>query len=569
MLSGNKIMRFRVFQSLKFQFIFYFLLFSFVPLVIFSVLGFFLNQNIIENIHKTNLRHNSVRVSKQLHNFFSGRDELAKSIYLIYITDHDNSEQLMKNSEFYAIFDSLELAIFRSGSVVFQTLNNYEKIAYMQKALNNFDYTLIILPNNNIFYKTKINDQYTVFQSIKLNTISSILDFSDPSVHAKLVSRSGNYSISGQGIKFEQKAQQRVSLNQGNDAFLMQINEIDNDLILFSYKAKSGIDSELISFLSDILIANLIIGLLVLLGAIFFSKKIITPIESLVNAVKKISKGDLDESISVESEDEIKTLADEFEKMRLRLKESYVGLENKIEERTQALRDAQFQISHQEKMASLGLLAAGVAHEIGNPLTSISSMAQIIKRKVKDQNFVEYLNTILKNIERIRKIVRELVDFARPSSYEAADTDINEIIRNAVGIVKYDRRAKSINIDLELDNKLPTVFLVSDQLLQVFINMLINAVDALTEDRNRIVIRSQKQGPDIVIQFEDEGVGIEPENVSKIFEPFYTTKRVGKGTGLGLSVSYGIIKNLNGRIDVESEPGRGSVFTITLPRKQE
>ncbi|MEJ2055751.1 MAG: ATP-binding protein [Calditrichaceae bacterium] len=106
-------------------------------------------------------------------------------------------------------------------------------------------------------------------------------------------------------------------------------------------------------------------------------------------------------------------------------------------------------------------------------------------------------------------------------------------------------------------------------MLQVFINMLINAVDALTEDRNRIVIRSQKQGPDIVIQFEDEGVGIEPENVSKIFEPFYTTKRVGKGTGLGLSVSYGIIKNLNGRIDVESEPGRGSVFTITLPRKQE
>ncbi|MEJ2055750.1 MAG: HAMP domain-containing protein [Calditrichaceae bacterium] len=240
------------------------------------------------------------------------------------------------DSEFYAIFDSLELAIFRSGSVVFQTLNNYEKIAYMQKALNNFDYTLIILPNNNIFYKTKINDQYTVFQSLKLNTISSILDFSDPSVHAKLVSRSGNYSISGQGIKFEQKAQQRVSLNQGNDAFLMQINEIDNDLILFSYKAKSGIDSELISFLSDILIANLIIGLLVLLGAIFFSKKIITPIESLVNAVKKISKGDLDESISVESEDEIKTLADEFEKMRLRLKESYVGLENKIEERTRS-----------------------------------------------------------------------------------------------------------------------------------------------------------------------------------------------------------------------------------------
>ena len=303
-----------------------------------------------------------------------------------------------------------------------------------------------------------------------------------------------------------------------------------------------------------------------LISAVFFSRRIITPIDSLANAIKKISRGDLNEPIIVKSQDEIRALADEFEKMRQKLRESYVDLENKIEERTQALRDAQFQISHQEKMASLGLLAAGVAHEIGNPLTSISSMAQIIKRKVKDQNFIEYLNTILKNIERIRKIVRELVDFARPSSYEAADTNINEIIRNAVGIVKYDRRAKSINIELELDNNLPTIFLVADQLLQVFINMLINAVDALTEDRNRIIIRSQKQGSNIILQFEDVGVGIEPENISKIFEPFFTTKKVGKGTGLGLSVTYGIIKNLNGRIDVQSDPGKGTIFTITLPR---
>ena len=140
------------------------------------------------------------------------------------------------------------------------------------------------------------------------------------------------------------------------------------------------------------------------------------------------------------------------------------------------------------------------------------------------------------------------------------------MIRNAVGIVKYDRRAKSINIDLELDNNLPTLYLVADQLMQVFINILINAVDALTEEKNRIIIRSSKHGSDIVLQFEDSGIGIDEENKTKIFEPFFTTKRVGKGTGLGLSVSYGIIKNLNGTIEVESQPGAGSVFTITLPR---
>lgn len=107
---------------------------------------------------------------------------------------------------------------------------------------------------------------------------------------------------------------------------------------------------------------------------------------------------------------------------------------------------------------------------------------------------------------------------------------------------------------------------MADQLLQVFLNILINAVDALKDDQNRIVIRSSKQAGNIIIQFEDEGVGIEPENISKIFEPFYTTKKVGKGTGLGLSVTYGIVKNLNGIIDVQSEPGKGTVFTITLPR---
>jgi signal transduction histidine kinase len=435
---------------------------------------------------------------------------------------------------------------------------------YFQRSLDDKNYNLVILPGKRFFYKSKINDQISLFQSVDLNELYSIINHPDPPLKVRLVSKAGNFSISKDSVNYTKKYQHQSDLRE--KIIESDPLNITDDLILFCSKSRAGIDKELKSFLTEILITNVVIGLLMFLSAIFFSRKIITPIDSLVRAVKKISKGDLNEPIVVKSQDEIRALADEFEKMRLKLRESYVDLENKIEERTQALRDAQFQISHQEKMASLGLLAAGVAHEIGNPLTSISSMAQIIKRKVKDQNFIEYLNTILKNIERIRKIVRELVDFARPSSYEAADTNINEIIRNAVGIVKYDRRAKSINIELELDNNLPAIFLVADQLLQVFINILINAVDALTEDRNRIIIRSQKQGSNLIIQFEDEGIGIQPENISKIFEPFFTTKKVGMGTGLGLSVTYGIIKNLNGSIDVQSEPGKGTIFTISLPR---
>lgn len=563
MSINNKKSKYRLFKSLKFQFIFYFLIFSFVPLAIFSILGFFLNQNIVENIHQSKMENNGAHLSKRLIDFFSIKDYLAKSYFIIYIVEENTvyPKSLKEQINILPERKDSNVIIFKEDAIVSNQVIPEKQYTRLKAALGKPEYNLVFLADNKIFYKTKIDDDYYVFQSIEINKLYSILDLSDQSINTKLVSIAGDFSISGEGIELAGDNEDK----EINESVLSGVIHIDNDLILYYSKSKAGIYSELKSFLAEILLANFAIGLLVLLGAIYFSRRIITPIESLANAVKKISKGDLNEPVTIKSEDEIKALAEEFEKMRLKLRESYVDLENKIEERTQALRDAQFQISHQEKMASLGLLAAGVAHEIGNPLTSISSMAQIIKRKVKDQNFIEYLNTILKNIERIRQIVRELVDFARPSSYEATDTNINEIIRNAVGIVKYDRRTRSINIELELDNQLPPVFLVADQLLQVFINILINAVDALSEDKNRIIIRTKKQNTDIIIQFEDEGVGIEPENLSKIFEPFYTTKKVGKGTGLGLSVSYGIIKNLNGSIDVESQPGQGSIFTIRLP----
>ncbi|MBN1406286.1 MAG: HAMP domain-containing protein, partial [Calditrichaceae bacterium] len=521
-----------MFKSLKFQFVFYFLIFSFIPLVIFSILGFFLNRTIIENMHRAHLLDTGTHISSQIKNFFKLKDQLANSLY----ANHEyrlklaDEELLFEKADISSIYNLPDVVIYKDQTIISHKNKPEDTEDHLQAALNNKDYNLVILPGKKLYYKTEINDQIRLFQSIDLNELSDLLEYPESTLIIKLISKSGNFLITQDAINFTTKYQ----ADSGQDANLIKLEplHINDDLILLCFKSRAGMDAELISFLTEILIINVIIGLLMLFSAIFFSRRIINPIDSLVRAINKISKGDLNEPINVKSQDEIRALADEFEKMRMKLRESYVDLENKIEERTQALRDAQFQISHQEKMASLGLLAAGVAHEIGNPLTSISSMAQIIKRKVKDQNFIEYLNTILKNIDRIRKIVRELVDFARPSSYEAADTNINEIIRNAVGIVKYDRRAKSINIELELDNNLPAIFLVADQLLQVFLNILINAVDALKDDQNRIVIRSSKQAGNIIIQFEDEGVGIEPENISKIFEPFYTTKKVGKGTGL-------------------------------------
>ncbi len=323
--------------------------------------------------------------------------------------------------------------------------------------------------------------------------------------------------------------------------------------------------AELISFRNKILLANIVFAMILIMLAIVFSRHITTPIHKLIEASQNIGRSNLDEKIEVETNDEIQILANEFELMRFRLQESYQGMEEKIQKRTRELQEAQAQISHQEKMASLGMMAAGIAHEIGNPLTSISSMAQVIKRKNENHQISEYVTNILKNIERISRIVRELVDFSRPSSYEEAPCDINEIIKSAVGIIKYDRRSRNLTYSLTLEPELPKTVIVSDHLLQVFLNILINSVDASEGYGDEIAVNSFTKNGNIYVDISDKGCGIPVQMQKKIFEPFYTTKEVGKGTGLGLTVSYGFIQKLTGEIKVKSEEGKGSTFSVIFP----
>ena len=196
-------------------------------------------------------------------------------------------------------------------------------------------------------------------------------------------------------------------------------------------------------------------------------------------------------------------------------------------------------------------------------------MAQVIKRKNPDDKTIEYVQNILKNIERISRIVRELVDFSRPTSQKRSRADINEVIKSAVGIIKYDRRSKKIQFIMNLDQALPNTILVTDHLLQVFLNILINALDASEGYGDKFEVMSYRSNEHIHIEISDQGCGIAHDKLNKIFEPFYTTKEVGKGTGLGLTVSYGIIKKMDGEIKVESTLEKGSTFSIILPIKDE
>ena len=228
------------------------------------------------------------------------------------------------------------------------------------------------------------------------------------------------------------------------------------------------------------------------------------------------------------------------------------------------------QLIHTQKMESIGTLAAGIAHEVGNPLASISALVQVVQRDTNDPFIKEKLGLVKNQVTRISKIIRDLVDFSRPSNYELHLTDINQSLKEAVEITRVGTKAKDIEFNINLSDDVPFLPLIPDQIQQVFLNILINAVDAISEGKtndkpNKIDVSSLIEKDAVTITFTDTGAGIKEKNINKVFEPFFTTKEQGKGTGLGLWVSYGIIKSFQGDIKVESFPGEGTTFKLTLP----
>jgi PAS domain S-box-containing protein len=220
------------------------------------------------------------------------------------------------------------------------------------------------------------------------------------------------------------------------------------------------------------------------------------------------------------------------------------------------------------KLASIGKLTAGISHEIGNPLASISSLVQELRslkmEEVEDREFTgESLKAINNHIERIVKIVRSLGDFARVSSAEKTVTSISEILDRTINLVKYDKRFKNIQLTTDIED-IPSLKVNPDKIQQVFLNLILNAMDAMP-DGGRLGVSMERRDSFVEVVFSDSGAGIDESVMDRIFDPFFTTKAPGKGTGLGLSICYGIIREHNGTITVKSGKGEGTTFVIRLP----
>jgi PAS domain S-box-containing protein len=220
------------------------------------------------------------------------------------------------------------------------------------------------------------------------------------------------------------------------------------------------------------------------------------------------------------------------------------------------------QMMHSEKLSALARISAGVSHEIGNPLTSISSYVQILREMEHDEFTKESLDTVAKHINRITDIVRQMASFTKTAAGDLKPHDIRELVHLTLDLVKYDNRLKKIRIDLNIPDKLPGVVVNETQSIQVFMNIILNAADAMSNE-GTLDIRAEKKESYVEISFSDTGPGISLEHLEKVFDPFFTTKE--KGTGLGLAVSYNIIKSYQGDIVVENKPEGGTIFRVRLP----
>src|SRR5262245_16218310 len=230
----------------------------------------------------------------------------------------------------------------------------------------------------------------------------------------------------------------------------------------------------------------------------------------------------------------LKRVGEHLSNLNRELEEHRALLEARIAERTRELQEAQAHVLHQEKMAAFGLLAAGIAHEVGNPLTSISSLIQMLQRREQDAYTREKLALISGQLDRIQTTLRELVNFSRPASTVRTRVSVAEVVQEALNIAKYYKRTKGRQIETQVAIDLPAVLGVRDQLVQVFLNLILNAIDA-TDIGGRIRVHAEASGDRLVIHVEDNGSGIAPEHQAHLFQPYFTTKK--HGTGLGLFVS--------------------------------
>jgi signal transduction histidine kinase len=330
----------------------------------------------------------------------------------------------------------------------------------------------------------------------------------------------------------------------------------------FAKEERAAIESSLIRTEDLLRIFLVIIIVLSVFVNTRLALRIAQPLKRLETITRKVAAGDFSERVDVTGQDEIASLEESFNKMEEKLNEAHQALEEKI----QLLREKQSQLLEAEKHASIGVLAYGIAHEINNPLTSVLTFSNLLLEQTPSSSSeYEQLKIIARETEKVRIIVKQLLQYSREVTIAKVSVDLHDLVREELQTLRSQDVFQQITIEEHFDPSLPLVAADRLQLGQVIANILLNAAQAITPP-GVIKITTSHDAEFVHIEISDTGSGIQPENLTKIFDPFFTTKPPGKGTGIGLALSYNIVKKHGGTIRVASEPGKGSQFTVSIPK---
>ena len=336
--------------------------------------------------------------------------------------------------------------------------------------------------------------------------------------------------------------------------------------------------AELTGYVHKTIFRSIILGILMaLLGFIMLwvlgIKFVGRPLNQMMAFTRQIGEGDFSKQIVVHGHDELSNLATAMNQMCEQLAASREAVRKETEARIATLD----QLRHTERLATLGRLSSGIAHELGTPLNVVSGRAKlIIDENLNKQDIVECSRIIKEQAERMAKLIRQLLDFARRRAPQKSRIDLQNLSAQVMEMLKPSAKKQNVNLDLLKNEDIPLVSIDPYQIQQVLINLVMNGIQAMPEGgRLELGIHMKYACPPVqncspeqnyaVIYVKDEGSGIPEEHILHLFEPFFTTKSVGQGTGLGLSIAYGIVQEHGGWIDVESKVGKGSCFTIYIP----
>ncbi len=306
-----------------------------------------------------------------------------------------------------------------------------------------------------------------------------------------------------------------------------------------------------------------------LLGVRFVGR----PLNMLVEKTRRVGTGDFSGDIALPGKEELSNLATALNEMCAQLETARDAVRRETEARIQTLE----QLRHAERLATVGRLASGIAHELGTPLNVVAGRAKIIATEELDrEEIISFSKTIAEQANRMTQIIRQLLDFARRRSSQRSPADMGKLARQVIDLLAVNARKSNVSLELETTSEMPPANVDNSQIQQVLMNLVMNGIQAMPDGGKLVLALSVEkirhagtgntpEKEHLCIRVKDEGTGIPEEHIALVFDPFFTTKGVGKGTGLGLSISYGIVEEHGGWIDVQSELGKGTTFAIYLP----